>query len=73
MVNLLALRRLVPELLQQECTAEKLAATLLTLLSDQRAADTQRAGFREVLARLEPAGSTPADAAAGAVLELLGG
>jgi lipid-A-disaccharide synthase len=72
MVNLLALRRLVPELLQQDCTAENLAETLLTLLSDQRAADTQRAGFREVLARLQPAGRTPSDAAAAAVLELLG-
>jgi lipid-A-disaccharide synthase len=73
MVNLLALRLLVPELLQQDCTAEKLAAILLTLLSDQRAADTQRAGFREILARLEPPHGTPSDAAAMAVLALLEG
>jgi lipid-A-disaccharide synthase len=73
MVNLLALRPLVPELLQQDCTPERLAATLLTLLSDQRAADTQRAGFREVIARLAPAKGEPADAAAAAVLELLDG
>jgi lipid-A-disaccharide synthase len=72
MVNLLALRRLVPELLQQDCTPENLAQTLLTLLSDQKAADTQRAGFREVLARLAPAEGLPSDAAAAAVLELLG-
>jgi lipid-A-disaccharide synthase len=72
MVNLLALRRLVPELLQQDCTAENLAQTLMTLLSDQRAADTQRAGFREVLARLEPAAGAPSDAAAAAVVALLG-
>ena len=72
MVNLLALRRLVPELLQQDCTAEKLAATLATLLSDQREADTQRAGFREILARLAPAQGAPSEAAAAAILELLG-
>jgi lipid-A-disaccharide synthase len=71
MVNLLALRRLVPELLQQDCTPEKLAATLTTLLTDQRAADTQRAGFREILARLTPAAGLPSDAAAAAILDLL--
>ena len=72
MVNLLATRRLVPELLQEDCTPKKLADTLLTLLSDQRTADTQRAGFREIMARLRaPGGLLPADAAAQAVLSLL--
>ncbi len=71
MVNLLAVRRLVPELLQQDCTPEILAETLNTLLSNQKAADAQRAGFRDVLARLRPETGDPAAAAAAAVLDLL--
>ena len=71
MVNLLALRELVPELLQADCTPAILAGTLTTLLSDQRAADAQRAGFREIIARLRAPAGLPADAAAGAVLALL--
>ena len=72
MVNLLAQRRLVPELLQEDCTAERLADTVSTLLRDPDAAANQRAGFRDALAGLRPAdGGDPSDAAARAVLELL--
>ncbi len=71
MINLLAARRLVPELLQQDCRPEKLAETLLDLLGNQKMADAQRAGFREALARLRPAGGDPAMAAARAVLAVL--
>jgi lipid-A-disaccharide synthase len=72
MVNLLAGRLVVPELLQQDCTAEKLAATLGILLDDPAAADVQRAAFREVMAGLSPAGRAPSVAAAEAVLAVLG-
>jgi lipid-A-disaccharide synthase len=71
MVNLLAGRLVVPELLQQDCTAEKLAATLQTLLTDFSAADAQRAAFRDVMATLALAGKTPSQAAAAEVLHLL--
>jgi len=73
MVNLLAGRLVVPELLQQDCTAEKLAATLWTLLHDGAAADAQRAAFRSVMASLSPAGRSPSVAAAEEVLAVLEG
>lgn len=71
MVNLLAGRAVVPELLQQDCTSAKLAATITTLLTDQAAADGQRDGFHAAIASLAVPAGTPADAAAAAVLALV--
>jgi lipid-A-disaccharide synthase len=71
MVNLLAGRAIVPELLQQDCTPAKLAATVLSLVRDPMAADAQRAAFREVLAGLRPGEQLPSHAAAAAVLGML--
>jgi lipid-A-disaccharide synthase len=72
LVNLLADREVVPELIQQACTPERLATVLETLLTDQDAADAQRAAFHAVLDSLRPPGElSPSDAAAAAVLELL--
>ncbi len=71
MVNLLAGRELVPELLQQNCRAETLAETVAHLLSDPKAAQAQRDGFAGVLARLRPEGRTPSTAAAAEILNLL--
>jgi len=71
MVNLLAGREIVPELLQADCTPAKLAATVRTLLLEPDAADTQRAAFGAVMASLAAPQGTPADAAATAVLDLL--
>ncbi len=70
MVNLLAGRALVPELLQQDCNPRALADTVLALLSDPAAAAAQRAGFRTVLDQLHPPAGTPSDAAAREVLSL---
>jgi lipid-A-disaccharide synthase len=72
MVNLLAGRLVVPELLQQDCTAEKLATVLARLLSDHGAAKAQRAAFRTVMAALSPGGRSPSLAAAEEVLAMLG-
>ena len=52
MVNLLAGREAVPELLQQDCRPAKLAETVERLLGDPAAAPAQRTAFREVVARL---------------------
>jgi len=71
MINLLAGRELVPELLQQDCKPEKLAATLRTLLSDPAAASAQRSGFAPALNTLHTPGTTPSEAAAAAVLSHL--
>ncbi len=72
MVNLLAGRALVPELLQRDCAPDTLAATINTLLADPASASAQRAGFAEALALLAaPNGATPSEAAAGAALAIL--
>jgi lipid-A-disaccharide synthase len=72
MVNLLAGRLVVPELLQQECAPEKLRRVLNTLLTDRQAAAAQRAAFAPVMASLRAPQGEPSEAAAWAVLELLG-
>lgn len=71
MINLLSGGPLVPELLQQDCTPEKLAGTLYTLLTDQDAAKAQRGGFVPALASLHAPAGTPSAAAANAILDLL--
>ena len=72
MVNLLAGREIVPELLQQDCTPAKLRETLCTLLTDEATAGAQRAAFAEIIASLRAPSGLPADAAAKAVLDVLG-
>jgi lipid-A-disaccharide synthase len=71
MVNLLAGREIVPELLQGDCTPEKLRATVRSLLTDAGVAAAQRAAFRDVIDSLAAPEGLPADAAAQAVLALL--
>ena len=68
LVNLLGERGIVPERIQQDCTAEALAGDLTRLLSEPSVAAAQRAGFAEVLAMLRPPQGKPSDAAADAVL-----
>ena len=70
MVNLLAGREVVPELLQQACRPARLAATVATLIADPAAAAAQRTAFRGVMASLAPPQGTPS-AAAAAVLRAL--
>ncbi len=71
MVNLLAGRELVPELLQQDCRPDRLRAVLRSLLTDQAAAGAQRAAFAAIMATLAAPAGLPSDAAAAAVLEVL--
>ncbi len=70
MINLLAERELVPELLQQHCTPAKLAATLQTLLTDPAAATAQRTAFAAALDTLQAPQNTPSSTAATAILSL---
>ena len=71
MVNLLAGRAIVPELLQQDCTAEMLSRVALSLLGDPDAAEAQRDAFRGVLDSLRPPVGTPSEAAAREVLQVM--
>lgn len=71
MVNLLAGRAVVPELLQQDCTPERLADTVRRLLTEPDVASAQRRAFHEVIASLAPPAGLPSAAAAQAVLETM--
>jgi lipid-A-disaccharide synthase len=72
MVNLLAGREVVPELLQQDCTPQRLAETVARLLTEPDVASAQRRAFREVIASLAAPAGRPSVAAALAVLETMG-
>ena len=71
MVNLLAGREIVPDLLQEQCRADLLEQTVLDLLADGSAAERQREALAGVLASLRPPAGLPSDAAAREVLGLL--
>jgi lipid-A-disaccharide synthase len=70
-LNLIADRAVVPELIHDTCTPEQMAATLQPLLLDRAAADAQRAAFAPLLAALRAPEGMPSEAAAEAVLGLL--
>ena len=72
MVNLVAGRAVVPELMQSQMTGERLAANALWLLRDQDARAQMRADLAEVTRRLSGEGSAMAKAA-GLVEELMEG
>ncbi len=58
LVNLVAGRRIVPELLQREATVERIAAEASRLLDDPVAAETMRAELRAVRASLGEPGAS---------------
>jgi lipid-A-disaccharide synthase len=70
MVNLIAGRRIVPELIQDDCTAENIAAETLSLLTNHERADETRRGLADVRAKLGGPGAS--GRAADAVLEVAG-
>jgi lipid-A-disaccharide synthase len=69
MVNLIAGRRVVPELIQDEFTAERVAQEALGMLDDAGRVQEMRIGLGEVRARLGGPGAS--ERAAGAVATLL--
>lgn len=71
MVNLLAGREVVPELIQQTCTPARLTQEMVRLLEGPDVAQAQRAAFATIMASLRPAAGLPSEAAAAAVLALL--
>jgi lipid-A-disaccharide synthase len=72
MVNLVAGRRVVPELIQADMTGERLAAEATRLLDDAAARERMRRGLAEVRERLT-AGGDPMVAAAAQIREVLEG
>ena len=70
MVNLIAGRRIVPELIQDDCTAENIAIETLKLLTNREWADHTRRALEEVRAKLGGPGAS--GRAAEAVLEVAG-
>jgi lipid-A-disaccharide synthase len=69
MVNLIADRPVVTELIQKDFTCERVSSETLRLLLDERARETQRAGLKEVRQRLGPPGAV--ERAADAILHLM--
>lgn len=68
MVNLIAGRRIVPELIQEECTPDRIAAEVLSLLTDVPRVEEMRAALAEVRGKLGRPGAS--GRAADAVLEV---
>ena len=71
LLNLLAKRAVIPELIQEDCTPEKLSAVLRGLLMDPSAGAAQVAAYRPMLESLHAPIGSPSQAAARAVLGLL--
>jgi len=75
MVNLIAGREVVPELVQQDFTAERVATEVRRIISDGQDREAMLAGLREVRELLHGNGSGsdhPADRAARAIFSLAG-
>jgi lipid-A-disaccharide synthase len=70
MVNLIAGQAIVPELMQNEMSGDRLAAEALRLLNDPAQRDEMRKGLARVAAALSGVGD-PMDRAAGVVEEYL--
>jgi lipid-A-disaccharide synthase len=68
MANLIAGRKIVPELIQAGCTPEAVASEVIRYLTDPSHAARTRAALAEVRDRLGPGGASAR--AASAILEL---
>ncbi|EWY42151.1 lipid-A-disaccharide synthase [Skermanella stibiiresistens SB22] len=73
LVNIMLDRMLVPELLQEDCTPEKLDAAITRLLDDHSARVEQQTGVAEVAKWLGVGGVPPSDRAAEVVLGIVKG
>jgi lipid-A-disaccharide synthase len=72
LVNLIVGRPAVPELLQEDCHPERIAATAARLLEDEQLRQAQQAALAEAIALLGPAdGRSPSQRAAARVLEVM--
>ena len=73
LVNLLAGRMVVPEFIQEECTAPQLAEAVAEILSSKEVRERQLQGFREVAKALGDPEPPPSERAAKVVLDVING
>jgi len=71
LANLVLGENVVPELLQKECTSEKLAAALLPLLVDSPGRARQLAAFSRLDSIMQTGGKAPATRAADIVIQVI--
>ncbi len=71
LVNLILNRRVVPELLQQDCQPRALVECLTELIADRKVRGRQLKATKEIAARLGMGGARPSDCAADVVLSLI--
>ncbi|HJN22852.1 MAG TPA: lipid-A-disaccharide synthase [Rhodospirillales bacterium] len=71
LINLILDRQALPEFLLENCKAEKLAAALAGILTDDAARQAQGAAFEEVLQKLGLGGPPPSEKAAEIVLAMI--
>ncbi len=69
LVNLLVGHAVVPELMQEDCTPDRIAAAVDELFRSEEAREVQREGFRQVIDILGTADPAPSARAAKVVLE----
>jgi lipid-A-disaccharide synthase len=72
LVNILAERQVMPELLQDDCCPDRLAEAVSQLLDDPDAVADQHRGAREALARLGWGETSPSARAAATILTFIG-
>jgi len=72
LINIIEDRAIVPELIQADCTPEKLAAAVGHLMQDEAARAEQTAAMRRVMTALGRGGPAPSTRAAQAILKALG-
>ncbi len=70
LINILLDREVVPELIQEDCTPQLVAAKVSPYLYVEKDGAAQRADFKEALAKLNP-GESPARLAARTVLKMV--
>ncbi|RAU22575.1 lipid-A-disaccharide synthase [Paramagnetospirillum kuznetsovii] len=73
LVNILVDAPVMPELLQDQCRPDRLAAAVTHLLEDEDARQSQVAGARRALEKLGLGGESPSLRAADTVLDFIGG